>query len=90
MLEVKRRVEINNNVVIFGIPESEQWVDEVSNVFSDLCVEKPSREKLLNVYKAQRIGNEVNDKIRPIKLKLNAETKKNVMTRKKLLSEYDK
>ena len=47
MLEVKRRLDIENNVVIFGIDEDRNWLDNVGGIFENLGIET----NISNVFK---------------------------------------
>ena len=88
MMEAKLRIGISNNVVIYGFQEEEsELANQVSALFENLGLEKPTSEKVLNVNRDERLGKAKDGALRPTRLKLNAEMKKELMKRKKLFND---
>ena len=89
MMEAKLRLGIANNVVVYGLGEEEEIATQVSNLFEDLGLQKLSNDKVMNGYKAERIGQAKVGGNRPVRLKLDKEMKKELMRRKRVLNEFE-
>ena len=89
MMEAKMRIDIKDNVIIYGFDEETSAEEQVSGLFEALGIEKPSHGKIVDDYKVVRIGTPGSDKLRPIKLCLDGEMKRSLMRRKKRLNDLE-
>jgi hypothetical protein len=82
-------METVNNVIIMGVTEETDLVQFVINMFEDLGIQKPSREKVEKDYEVGRIGRAREGVKRPIRMKLDRALKRDLMMKKRDLNKLE-